>query len=197
MKLSFRERLIKFIVQYIDDHNKSPNFSEIIVALGISPHSKSLITRSLRILEKEGKLRLTKEGRYVSITLRHINKIPLLGSISAGCPIEAIPDQNYFEIGQVFQANDQFALRVKGISMIDEGIVDGDIILCSQTTVAKEGDVVVALIDQDNVTLKRISYKVSGLITLVPANKEFKPRAYLPERIRIQGIYTGLIRTNY
>jgi SOS-response transcriptional repressor LexA len=146
--------------------------------MGISPRSKSLITRSLRILAKERKLVLAKQGRRLSITLAS-EHIALLGRISAG---------------KLFQGKDRFALMVQGNSMVEDGILDGDIIVCRRSNVAQEGDIVVALIDQSNATLKRISYRIPGLITLVPANPQFKPRAYAPERATIQGIYMGLIR---
>lgn len=165
----------------------------MIEALGISPRSKSLITRSLRILEKEGKIKLIKEGRrlIIALTSKHLT---LLGRISAGTPIEALSDNQFININQLLQGENRFALQVKGDSMIDEGIFDGDIIICQQANRAREGDIIVALIDQCNATLKRISYKVQGMITLIPANSELKPRAYSPERIHIQGVYVGLIR---
>ncbi len=164
-------------------------------AMGISHRSKSLITRSLRALNKEGKIFLKKEGRrlLISLTSKHLS---LVGKISAGAPIEAISENTFIDVNTLFQAENHFALQVKGHSMIEEGILDGDIIICRHTDFANEGDIVVALIEQHNTTLKRISYKVKGMITLIPANIEMKPRAYLPERIQVQGVYVGLIRLN-
>ena len=195
MATNFRENLYKFLSEYINQHNSSPSFAEITDAMGISPRSKSLITRSLRVLEKEGKLILNKEGRrlLISLSTKHL---PLLGRISAGTPIEAISECQFINVNNLFQCSNRFALEVKGTSMIDEGIWDGDIIICKKTELANEGDIVVALIDQHNATLKRISYKMKGMIILIPANTELKPRAYAPERIHIQGIYIGLVRTN-
>lgn len=195
MAISFRDNLYKFLSEYINQYGKSPSFAEITEAMGISPRSKSLITRSLRILEKDGKLVLVKEGRRLLITLSN-KQVPLLGRISAGTPIEAISECQFIDINHLFQGSNRFALLVKGTSMIDEGILDGDIIICRKSDVANEGDIVVALIDQHNTTLKRISYRMKWMVTLVPANPELKPRAYAPERIHIQGIYIGLVRTN-
>ncbi len=196
MGANFRENLYKFLSDYINQHESSPSFAEMTYAMGISPRSKSLITRSLRTLEKEGKVLLIKEGRRLLISLptKHIQ---LLGRISAGTPIEAIADGQLLDINELFKSANRYALQVKGTSMIEEGIFDGDIIICIKADVAKEGDIVVALIDQYNTTLKRISYKMKGMITLIPANPELKPRAYPPERIQIQGIYIGLIRVSY
>lgn len=195
MVSTFRTSLYQYISEYITEYSDSPSFSEMIEALGISPRSKSLITRSLRMLEKEGKIKLVKQGRrlIIALTSKHLT---LLGRIAAGAPIEALSDNQFLNINQLLQGENRFALQVKGDSMIDEGIFDGDIIICQQMNKAKEGDIIVALIDQCNATLKRISYKVQGMITLIPANSELKPRAYSPERIHIQGIYIGLIRMN-
>jgi repressor LexA len=193
MATNFRENLYKFLSEYINQYGISPSFADITHAMGISPRSKSLITRSLRALEREGKLVLCKEGRrlLISLSTKHL---PLLGRISAGTPIEAISECQLIDVNNFFQGSNRFALQVKGTSMIDEGIWDGDMIICRKAEVAKEGDIVVALIDQHNTTLKRISYKMKGMITLIPANPELKPRAYTPERIHIQGIYIGLVR---
>lgn len=196
MTTDFQNSLYEFIKEYILQKGVSPQFAEMIAAMGISAKSKSLLTRSLRSLEKKGSLILKKEGRYLKISL--VNKgLPLLGRISAGVPIEAITDRHFLNLHQLFECENKFALTVEGESMIDEGILDGDIIVCKSRPTAREGEIVVALIDDHYTTLKRISYKVKGMITLIPANSQLKPRAYLPERILIQGIYVGLIRVNY
>lgn len=193
MSSEFQARLYDFIADYISRYQRSPSYAEMTEAMGIRASSKSLITRSLRALNKSGKVTLQKEGRRLLITL--VNKpLSLMGRISAGSPIEAIAEQAVIDIASLLQGDKQFALQVKGNSMIDEGIWDGDIIICKQANVAKEGDIVVALIDQHNTTLKRISYKVANMITLIPANSELKPRAYTLDRIQIQGIYKGLLR---
>jgi len=193
MHLSFREKLYQFLSDHIHQSGTSPSFADMTAAMEISPRSKSLITRNLRALEKEGKVILNKNGRYLSISLSS-KQLPLLGRISAGSPIEAIVDNQFIDVNDFFQGSDRFALEVSGNSMIDEGILDGDIIICKQKENANEGEIVVALIDQSYVTLKRISYKWQNMITLIPANTELKPRAYAPERIQIQGIYMGLMR---
>jgi repressor LexA len=195
MTTDFQTNLYNFVSEYITQNSNSPSFSEITEAMGISPSSKSLITRSLRALGKEGKIVLKKEGRRLLISLS-TKQLPLLGRISAGIPIEAIPQYQSIDINTLLQGESRFALQVKGNSMIEEGILDGDIIICRQSDTAKEGEIIVALIDQQNTTLKRISYKMNGMVTLIPANAELKPRAYVPERIHIQGIYVGLVRMN-
>ncbi|MHB1949634.1 MAG: transcriptional repressor LexA [Gammaproteobacteria bacterium] len=195
MTTDFQSNLYQFIAAYLSENNYSPSFADITQGMGISPRSKSLITRSLRALEKEGKVILTKQGRHLLISLSS-KHLTLLGRISAGAPIEAIAHQQAIDIKSLIEGNNRFALEVKGSSMMDEGILDGDLIICRRAHTAKEGEIVVALIDEHNATLKRISYKMKGMITLIPANSEFKPRAYQPDRIQIQGIYIGLIRVN-
>jgi repressor LexA len=195
MVTTFRENLYEYLAQYLAQYETSPTFAEMIEAMGISPRSKSLITRNLRALEKEGKVKLSRVGRrlFISLSAKHL---VIMGKISAGNPIEALPQNHFLEINDLLGGENKFALQVKGSSMIEEGIHDGDIIICRQTSTAKEGDIVVALIDQCNATLKRISYKIKGMITLLPENINLKPRSYHPERIHVQGIYIGLIRMN-
>lgn len=194
MTSNFRENLFKFLSEFMDQYGSSPSFAQITEGMGISQRSKSLITRSLRILEKEGRVSLAKSGRRLLISLVS-KQLPLLGRISAGSPIEAISEFQFIDVNNMFHGANRFALKVKGTSMIDEGIMDGDIIICQKSDLAREGDIVVVLIDGHNTTLKRISYKLKGMITLLPANINLKPRAYSPERIMIQGLYIGLIRT--
>ena len=190
---NFQENLYKFISEYLMTYNRSPSYPEITGGMSLSPKSKSLITRSLRALNKEGKIKLKKEGRKILITL--IEKgIPLIGKISAGMPIEAIEEKQFIDIDDLLKGEGRFALQVKGNSMVEDGIFDGDLVLCKKSNFADEGAIVVALIDQFNTTLKRISYKIKEMVTLVPSNLEMKPKAYAPDRIQIQGIYIGLIR---
>jgi repressor LexA len=193
MNTEFQIRLYHFISDYIKQYHCSPTYAEMTEAMGISARSKSLITRSLRSLSKTGKVTLQKNGRRLLISLTK-KQLPLIGRISAGSPIEAIEENTLIDVAALLQNEQQFALQVKGNSMIDDGILDGDIIICKHANTAKEGDIIVALIDQQNTTLKRISYKVKDMVTLIPANAELKPRAYAPERIQIQGIYKGLVR---
>ncbi len=193
MITGFQETLYQFLSNYLGEKNCSPSFSEMTIAMGISPRSKSLITRSLRALNKQGKIVLEKKGRRLLISLSS-KGLPLMGRISAGSPIEAIADYQFIDTNEVLQGNNRYALEVKGNSMMDEGILDGDIIICEQSDTAKEGEIAVVLIEGHNVTLKRVSYKEKEKILLVPANSTLKPVAYLSEQIQIQGIYRGLLR---
>ena len=121
--------------------------------------------------------------------------IPLLGKIAAGTPLEAI--SNYDQLIEVpssyISSNKCFALTVEGDSMIDEGIYDGDTIIINKQPEIKNGDIIVALIDKEEATLKKFRKKGDS-IALEPANKNYKTQIYGPDRITIQGKMSALIR---
>ena len=122
-------------------------------------------------------------------------QIPLLGKIAAGTPIEAISNYNEFiEVPPSYiSSKDCFALYVEGDSMIDEGIYDGDTVIINKQTDIKNGDIIVALIDKEEATLKKFRQKGDS-IALEPANKHYKTQIYGPDRITIQGKMCTLIR---
>lgn len=188
-------RIYEFIRQYSHDQGYAPSLAEIAQGIGISAKSVSLISRSIHALVEAGRLVMDKKGyRNIGVVEDQQFCLPLLGRIAAGAPIAAIEDKQFIHFDALLQGEDRFVLQVKGDSMIDEGIWDGDLIVCQSVARAREGDIVVALIDQQETTLKTISYQVPDRITLIPANSSLKPKAYLPQRIQVQGIYVGLVR---
>lgn len=196
MILTFRDKLYQFVLDSINESNYSPSFAEMIAAVGISPRSKSLITRSLRMLAEEGKLQLVKEGRRLLISLP-TKKLPLHGIIGKDAAMHVLSNQQLIDVGHLFTQVDCVALQIQGTSMLDEGMLDGDVIIYRKRAAAKENDMVVALIDQRYVAVKRISYAISNMITLISANPLLKPRAYAKHRISIHGIYIGLVRVAF
>ena len=121
--------------------------------------------------------------------------LPLLGQIAAGMPIEALRDHNNIEAPRhMIGHGEHFALEVKGDSMIDAGILEGDTIIMRKSDIANNGDVIVAFIDDTDVTLKRFRRK-GATIALEAANKRFGTQIYGPGRIKIQGVLVGLMRT--
>ena len=124
------------------------------------------------------------------------DQIPLLGKIAAGSPIEAISNYGeYLDItSSLITSDDCYALRVEGDSMIDEGIFDGDTVIINKKTNIHNGDIVVALIDKEEATLKKFRKKGDS-IALEPANKNYKTQIYGHDRIVIQGKMSGLIRS--
>jgi repressor LexA len=190
-----QQKVYDFIKAFITQHNYSPSLIEIAQGIGI--RSKSLISRYVHALVKADAIELAA-GQYRQIRLK-VEKaaIPLVGCIAAGRPIEAINNMEQLDIVNLLQEKARlgpYALRVKGDSMIEEGIFDGDIVVCYPRTKASNGEIVVALIDEQEATLKRIKYTANNTITLCPANATLSPIAYSAERVRIQGIYMGLLR---
>lgn len=191
-----QHKIYTFIKKYIAQKGYSPSLIEI--ARGIGIRSKSLISRYVHALVDAGLLEL-ETGQYRQIRLKgppH-SGLPLIGRIAAGRPIEAIASNEQLDVKELLQDKNQqerYALQVKGDSMIDEGIWDGDIILCEPRANAKNGEIVVALIDNNEATLKRIQYHPNNTITLWPANAALHPVNYPAERIRVQGVFVGLLR---
>lgn len=196
MVTPIQQKIVNFIRGYVDQHGYSPSLVEIAEGIGISPKSISLVSRSIHALVAAGVLRFHKKG-YRNIQVvdgESSGSLPLMGRIAAGTPIEAIENQQHIDLASLFGSPDHFALQVKGDSMIEVGIFDGDLVVCRSTPRASEGDIVVALIDGQEATLKRVSYQIHDRVTLIPANAQLKPKAYLPQRVQIQGIYVGLVR---
>ncbi len=152
------------------------------------PYISNVINLTNKFLDKKNSF--MKEP--ASLNTDHI---PLLGKIAAGTPIEAISNYDKFiEVPSSYvSSKDCFALNVQGNSMIDEGIYDGDTVIINKVTDIKNGDIVVALIDKEEATLKKFRKKGDS-IALEPANKNYKIQIYGPDRITIQGKLSALIR---
>jgi repressor LexA len=188
-------RIYQFVTEFIQTKGFAPSLQEIAVGIGISPRSLSLVSRYLKALEQDGLLSLGKTG-YRKIQLKNAGSVclPLVGRIAAGTPIEAMSGTETLDFSELFSGEGLYVLEVKGDSMIDEGIWDGDKVICQRQDSAKENDIVVALIDQQDATLKRISYKTPGKITLLPANAQHQPQVYHANRVLVQGLFVGLLR---
>ena len=118
----------------------------------------------------------------------------LLGNIAAGTPIEAVEDIETFDLTKVFEPHDHFLLRVRGTSMILDGINDGDLAIIRHSNTANNGDTVVALVDGGEATLKRLR-KTKNTVVLIPANDDLKQMEYAASRVEIRGVLVGLVRT--
>jgi repressor LexA len=192
-----QHKIYEYIQQYIQQQGYSPSLEEIARGIGISPNSISLVSRHIHALVDEGRLKFHKKG-YRNIQVVESNSdhfsLPLMGRIAAGAPIEAIQHKQYIDFNALLKGENHFALEVKGDSMVGEGIFDGDLVICKHKKHAHEGEIVVALIDEQDATLKRISYKIQDRVTLIPANPTLKPKAYLPHRVQVQGVFIGLLR---
>ncbi len=122
--------------------------------------------------------------------------VPLLGKIAAGTPIEALQDNtnNVVVPGSMLGDGEYFALEIEGDSMVDAGILDGDTAVIRRCDLAENGAIVVALVDENEATLKRLRKK-GGTVALEPANAAYETRIFGPDRIRIQGRLAGIVRT--
>jgi len=185
--------ILEFIKNFIGENNYAPSYREIAKALKLS--SVATVAEYINVLEQKGYL--SREGacaRSLQLTPswdERAFEIPLVGSIAAGKPIEAIRTNETIEIPRDLMSPNIFALRVKGDSMIEDGILDGDFVIIEKTNNPKNGDIVVALLDNDNVTLKRF-FREKKRIRLQPANNKYKP--IFTRRALVQGRLRGVIR---
>jgi len=124
---------------------------------------------------------------------RRTNVLPFVGRISAGKPIEAVTDQEEINFSELLLGTDRYVLKIDGDSMIDAGIHDGDYVVIKHADTAKSGDIVVALIDQSEATLKRLKKRRKG-VELIPENSSMEPMFYDAERVQIQGVLVGQVR---
>lgn len=195
MLTRLEERALQYITHYIAQTGHGPTLSEIGAALNI--RSKGTVHRYVESLADKGHLRRTGRGwrgiRLAGEYDRRLTILPLAGRISAGRPIEAIPDQQEINFSELLLGPDRFALKVSGNSMVDAGILDGDLVVVRRTGSAENGDIVVALVDNDEATLKRLR-KHGERIELIPANRHLASMIYPANRVRIQGVVVGQVR---
>lgn len=195
-----QRRVFEFIKRYTESNDEPPTIAEIGKHFQIS--SSASVHGILTALEREGLIKKTPNiSRGIQIVKQpgpddeDRGEIPLLGIVAAGQPIEAILSHDMIAVPRDLQGRGRtFALRVRGDSMIEETIQDGDIIIVSSQNTADNGQMVIALIDGNYATVKRL-YREPDFIRLEAANPQFKPIFIkTPERIQIQGVVTGLIR---
>ena len=188
-----QHKTLEFIRQYIAREGLAPTLSEIAIGLGIS--SKGSVHKQVQALAEAGYIELLA-GRKRGIKIieeQEENSLPLLGYIAAGQPIEAIPGQDKLDLSPIM-GTDRYALVVKGDSMMGMGILDGDTVIIKPCDTARDGDVVVALIDDADATLKRLRHIDNGSIELIPEHMTMQPMVYSAERVRIQGVLAGQLR---
>ena len=209
-----QRELLLFIDARLKEGGISPSFDEMREALDLK--SKSGVHRLISALEERGFIRrLPNRARALEVvklpesrpsaTVTPIRpvatapandtmEIPLHGRIAAGTPIEALQGTESFAVPAVLLgAGEHYALEVSGDSMVEEGILDGDFALIRKVDTARDGEIVVALIDNEEATLK--TYRREGrMIRLDPANSRYEPQRYEEGRVQIQGRLAGLIR---
>jgi repressor LexA len=206
MAITRRQREVyDFLQHFIEEHGYSPSFEEIGAGLGLSSlatvhkhisnlQEKGLLTRdynrsrSIDVVKVRGRAKLsspTPPARDVSL--------PLMGVIAAGRPLEAVENPESISLGDFTRSKDVYVLKVKGESMQDEHIVDGDYVLVEKTNAARDGEIVVALVSKSEATLKRI-YQEGETIRLQPSNATMKPIIVPAVDVEVQGRVIGVLR---
>ena len=195
MLTALEEKVLQFITHYIAQNGHAPTLVEVGNAVGVN--SKGTVHRYVKSLIDKGHLHRTGRGwRSIRLTgenTRRLTILPFAGRIAAGRPIEAVLDQTEINFSDVLLGPDRYVLQVKGDSMIDAGILDGDMVIVRIAATAVNGDIVVALIDEHEVTLKRFKQH-HDRIELIPANQHLASMVYPVDRVRIQGVLVGQVR---
>jgi len=184
----------------------SPTMQELADELGVSKvtvfeHVEALIKKGALVRQKNKARSLQVAPDLELPDERRTTRIPLVGTIAAGSPIEAVEDREHLDLESLFLppgvsagAANQFVLRVRGDSMIDEHIADGDYVICEQRNTARNGEMVVALLDTGEATLKTL-YREKDRIRLQPANEKYEPLIVPAEQVQIQGVVLGVVRS--
>ncbi len=198
--LTERQRdVLDFIEKRLESSGVAPTLREISEAFGFA--STASAQKHIALLERKGFLRREKhQKRGLVLVHQPANddrggiELPLLGLVAAGAPIESVPDPEPVSVPQDFVGSgSNFVLKVRGESMIDDGIHDGDLVIIQSTAKAVDGDMVVAMVDGE-VTLKRLYRQAPGTIRLQPANSEMEPLFVAAADLTVQGIVVGLLR---
>jgi repressor LexA len=196
MNLTPRQlEIVNFIRQYVVEHEYAPTMQEIADELGIR---RPTVFEHIEALEAKGALARGEPTMARSISLapelmQRPTELPLIGRIAAGSPIEAVEDPEILDVEALFKGRkgETFVLQVRGNSMIDEQIRDGDYVIVEKRERARDGETVVAIVEDGDATLKKF-YKEKGRIRLQPANPDMKP--IFVDHVTIQGVVIGVLR---
>lgn len=177
-------------------YTQPPTLDELCTALGLK--SRGSLHKHIQVLIQQGLVE-PMAGKQRGVRLAQTSsslesELPLLGYIAAGQPIEAITGHETMQVPDSLRTSHPcYVLQVKGESMIEEGILDGDWVVIEQRSQARDGQIIVALIEGQEATLKRIEQR-PGRITLHPANSSMSPQHYKPSQVQIQGVLVGQMR---
>ena len=200
MALTKRQKqILDFIESFLDAHGYSPSFEEIAAEFGF--RSLATVHEHLSNLEAKGYIRKSyNESRSIELARTEFRlaavELPLLGRVAAGEPIEAIEESEMLAVPEemVGARGEHYVLRVRGDSMIDEHIRDGDYVVVQSRQTAHNGEMVIALVDGENATMKKYYRDGNGRVRLQPANSQVSPLLYPENRVRVQGIVVGVLR---
>jgi repressor LexA len=200
--------ILEYITRFIARHGYEPSYAQIARHFGIS--SKATVAKHISALERRGLIARNRANGSFTLNVcedesareetiyQVLCEVPLLGRIAAGAPLETFADAAEsvfvprFMLGRV-SPREVYALRVVGDSMIEEHICDGDIALIENRTLARDGEIVVALVENSRATLKRL-YRCGREVELRPANSNLEPLRLPASSVIVQGIFRGLLR---
>jgi len=200
MALTKKQRqILDYVDSFVDTNGYSPSYEEIAEHFGYN--SLATVHEHLTNLEQKGFLRKNyNKSRSLEVVRADLHapalELPLLGQVAAGLPIEAVEDVNETVTvpHDMVRRGENYVLKVRGDSMIDEQIRDGDYIIVNSRQTADAGEMVVALVDGESATVKKFYKEPGGRVRLQPANPTMQPMYYPAERVQIQGIVVGVIR---
>jgi repressor LexA len=204
MALTKRQKqVLDFIANFVDEQGYCPSYEEI--ARGLELASLATVHKHISVLEAKSYLkRGFNQSRSLELAPKYLQEqrrtrppvleIPLLGRIAAGTPVEAVEQREVLNFADFAGDGNTFALEVRGNSMIDDHICDGDMILLERVTQARDGDIVVALVAGSDTTLKRFYREGGDVVRLQPANAALKPIVVPARDVQIQGRLLAVLR---
>ncbi len=199
-----QHEVLSFLQEFMEREGYCPSFEEI--AAGLKLTSLATVHAHLATLEKKGCLRRGfNQSRSIELRRAPARRLPprpagtggglpLLGRIAAGRPVEAIAGMDEITLADITRRRPAFVLEVRGDSMIEDHILDGDYVLVERREQADDGQIVVALVDGREATLKRLYREKGGMLRLQPANPAMPPIRVAAERVQIQGQVIGVLR---
>ncbi|MFB3778315.1 MAG: transcriptional repressor LexA [Bryobacteraceae bacterium] len=204
MALTRKQKLVlDFIARFVEEHGYSPSYQEIASGLGLA--SLATVHKHIQALQSKHYLkRGFNQSRSIDLAAKYfqeerrrrdaVGEIPLAGRIAAGMPVEAIPGRDTLHLGELLEDEDLYALEVRGDSMIEDHICDGDVVLVERSARVKDGDIVVALIEGEQATLKRFYRESETTARLQPANASMPPIQVPMESLQLQGRVLAVLR---
>ncbi len=209
MALTPRQKeVLDFLVNFVEDNGYSPSFEEI--AAGLKLASLATVHKHISALEGRGYLkRGFNQSRSLDVSADYVSQhkrakfvatqtqrfeVPLAGKIAAGLPVDAAQQQETLSFGDFLGNESTFALQVRGESMIDDHIMHGDFVLVEKTDRVRDGEIVVALVDGNETTLKRFYREADGVARLQPANASMEPIRVPLDNVFIQGRVLAVLR---
>ena len=203
MALTKRQKqVLDFIGGFVDDNGYCPSYEEI--ARGLDLASLATVHKHISVLEGKSYLkRGFNQSRSLELAPKYLQEqrrakpaaeIPLLGRIAAGTPVESVAQRETLNFAEFTNNANTFALEVRGNSMIDDHICDGDLILLEKVSQARDGDIVVALVGREETTLKRFYREPGDQVRLQPANSALKPIIVPARDVQVQGRLLAVLR---